>query len=81
MIIKVLLDSSCRGCKATLDAVFQAVADIDPSIEVQAIQDVKQILSYRVWRTPALVVDEVVVSVGKNLTIKQAKELIESAKK
>ena len=46
-----------------------------------AIVTGKQILSYRVWHMPSLVIDEVVVSVGKYLTVKQVKELIESAKK
>lgn len=81
MIIKVLLESQCKGCAATYDAVLQAVAELGEPIEVQPIRDVKQILSYRVWHMPSLVIDEVVVSVGKNLNVKQVKELIESAKK
>ena len=81
MIVKVLLESHCKSCAATYDAVLQAVAELGEPIEVQAIHDVKQILSYRVWHMPSLVIDEVVVSVGKYLTVKQVKELIESAKK
>ena len=48
MIIKVLLESHCKSCAATYDAVLQAVAELGKPIEVQAIHDVKQILSYRV---------------------------------
>lgn len=81
MTITVLFDSHCKGCVATYEAVLQAVAELGEPIEVQAIHDVKQILSYRVCRMPSLVIDEVVVSVGKYLTVKQVKELIESAKK
>lgn len=78
MTIKVLLETQCAGCRATLEAVQHAAAAIDSAIEVLAITDVKQILAYKVWRMPTVVIDENVVSVGKNLNEKQAELLIKS---
>ncbi len=75
MTIKVLLETDCAGCKATLEAVRAAAAELG-GIDVQPITDVKTILGYKVWRMPAIVIDEKVVSVGKNLNLQQAKQLI-----
>jgi hypothetical protein len=76
MTIKVLLETDCSGCKATLEAVRAAVAEQGGDITVEPITDVKTILSYKVWRMPAIVVDEKVVSVGKNLNLEQARKLL-----
>lgn len=75
MTVKVLLETDCAGCKATLEAVRAAAAETG-GIDVEPITDVKTILGYKVWRMPAIVIDEKVVSVGKNLNREQAKELI-----
>lgn len=76
MTIKVLLETDCSGCKATLEAI-RTVAEEKGGIDVEPITDVKTILGYKVWRMPAIVIDERVVSVGKNLNHEQAQKLIE----
>lgn len=76
MTIKVLLETDCSGCKATLEAI-RTVAEEKGGIDVEPITDVKTILGYKVWRMPAIVINERVVSVGKNLNHEQAQKLIE----
>ena len=76
MTIKVLLETDCSGCKATLEAI-RTVAEEKGGIDVEPTTDVKTILGYKVWRMPAIVIDERVVSVGKNLNHEQAQKLIE----
>lgn len=76
MTIKVLLETDCSGCKATLEAI-RTVAEEKGGIDVEPITDVKTILGYKVWRMPAIVIDERVVSVGKNLNHEQVQKLIE----
>ena len=73
MVVKVLLETQCAGCKATLEAVRAAVPE---GTIVEAITDVKQILAYKVWRLPAVVIDDKVVATGRNLTVEQAAPLI-----
>ena len=68
MVVKVLLETQCAGCKATLEAVRAAVPE---GTIVEAITDVKQILAYKVWRLPAVVIDDKVVATGRNLTAEQ----------
>ncbi len=76
MTIKVLLETDCSGCKATLEAIRKAAAEKGSDITVEPITDVKTILGYKVWRMPAIVVDEKVVSVGKNLNLDEARKLL-----
>ena len=73
MVVKVLLETQCAGCKATLEAVRAAVPE---GTIVEAITDVKQILAYKVWRLPAVVIDDKVAAIGRNLTAEQAATLI-----
>ena len=73
MVVKVLLETQCAGCKATLEAVRAAVPE---GTIVEAITDVKQILAYKVWRLPAVVIDDKVVATRRNLTAEQAATLI-----
>ncbi len=73
MVVKVLLETQCAGCKATLEAVRAAVPE---GTIVEAITDVKQILAYKVWRLPAVVIDDKVVATGRNLTAEQVAMLI-----
>ena len=73
MVVKVLLETQCAGCKATLEAVRAAVPE---GTIVEAITDVKQILAYKVWRLPAVVIDDKVVATDRNLTAEQAATLI-----
>lgn len=73
MVVKVLLETQCAGCKNTLDAVR---AVVPAGTTVEAITDVKQILAYKVWRLPAVVIDEKVVSTGRNLNVEQAAALV-----
>lgn len=83
MIIKVLLEPNCSTCKATLTAMRQAAETYtgNEPIEVEAIEDLQEILKYNVWAMPAIIVNDKAVSVGKRLNVKQAAELIANATK
>jgi len=82
MTIKVLLESNCSGCKATLNAIREAAAHAEgETITVEAIEELDEILKYNVWNLPAVIIDGKTVSVGKRLNVKQAAELINAAKK
>jgi small redox-active disulfide protein 2 len=76
MKIKVL-GACCAACNATFENVRQAAAQMDKNIEVVQIDNVLDILKYRIMQTPAVVMDEAVVSAGKTLNLSEAKKLIE----
>jgi small redox-active disulfide protein 2 len=67
MIIKVL-GSGCSKCKKLEENVHKAIAEKGIAASVEKVSDLKAIMSYGVMMTPALVVDEKVVSSGKLLS-------------
>ena len=75
MEIKVL-GTGCSSCKALFETVKQAVNELEIDANIIKEEDMMQIMSYKVMRLPALVIDEKVVSVGKKLSLKETKELL-----
>ncbi|MFW2566828.1 thioredoxin family protein [Aliarcobacter butzleri] len=64
-----VLGTGCSKCKALEEAVKQAVAKIGGFHEVKKVEDLVEIMNYGVMSTPALVVDGVVKSTGKVLSV------------
>jgi small redox-active disulfide protein 2 len=76
MTIKVL-GACCKKSLATFENVKAAVAELGLGVDVLNVGDVAEIAAYGVMSTPALVVDERVVSFGKLLEVKDAKKILE----
>ncbi|PRM90495.1 thioredoxin family protein [Aliarcobacter cryaerophilus] len=64
-----ILGTGCTKCKALEEATKQAVAKVDGFHEVKKVEDIVEIMNYGVMSTPALVVDGVVKSTGKILSV------------
>ncbi|MDN5055365.1 thioredoxin family protein [Aliarcobacter butzleri] len=64
-----ILGTGCSKCKALEEAVKQAVTKIGGFHEVKKVEDIVEIMNYGVMSTPALVVDGVVKSTGKVLSV------------
>ncbi|MEV9499736.1 thioredoxin family protein [Aliarcobacter butzleri] len=64
-----VLGTGCSKCKALEEAVKQAVAKIGGFHEVKKVEDIVEIMNYGVMSTPALVLDGVVKSTGKVLSV------------
>ncbi|MCT7604219.1 thioredoxin family protein [Aliarcobacter butzleri] len=64
-----VLGTGCSKCKALEEAVKQAVSKIGGFHEVKKVEDIVEIMNYGVMSTPALVVDGVVKSTGKVLSV------------
>ncbi len=75
MNIKIL-GTGCKKCDTLKKNVDEAIKDLDMDITVEKVEDLKEILKYKVMTTPGLVINEKVVSKGKVLKPKQIKELI-----
>ena len=71
-----VLGTGCYKCKALEEAVKQAVSKIGGFHEVKKVEDIVEIMNYGVMSTPALVVDGVVKSTGKQLSVEEIIELI-----
>ncbi len=79
MIIKVL-GSGCKKCTELKSNVETAIKEGNISAEIIKIEDIKDIIAYGVMSTPALVVNEKVVSVGKVLKPKDIVKILEAEK-
>ena len=75
MEIKVL-GTGCASCKALYETVTTAGKELGFEANVVKEEDMMKIMSYNIMRTPAIVVDEKVVSAGKRLSVAEVKELL-----
>ena len=76
MIIKVL-GPGCKKCELLAEHVKEAVEQTGSNAEVVKVDDMAEIAGYGVMSTPALVIDEKVVSSGKILKTKDIVKLLE----
>lgn len=79
MIIKVL-GSGCKNCVALKENTEAALKETGIEAEVVKVENMKDIVSYGVMQTPALVIDEKVVSYGKVLKPHDIVKIIEKVK-
>ncbi len=75
MNIKVL-GGGCKNCEALLKAAKEAVEKKGIDAEVEYITDLEKIMGYGIMRTPALMIDEKVVSMGRVLKSKDVEKLL-----
>jgi len=79
MIIKIL-GSGCKNCVALKENTEAALKEAGMEAEIIKVQDMKDIVSYGVMQTPALVIDEKVVSFGKVLKPKDIEKILQNVK-
>ena len=79
MIIKIL-GAGCKNCIALTENARAAVKKTGVEAEIIKVTDFKDIMTYGVMSTPALVIDEKVVSYGKVLTPQDIAAIIEKAR-
>ena len=75
-----ILGTGCSKCKALEEAVKKAVAKVGRFHEVKKVEDIVEIMNYGVMSTPALVIDGVVKSTGKLLSVEDIVEFIATSK-
>lgn len=75
MIIKIL-GTGCPKCKQLEKSTKKAVEDTGIDASVEKVTDMNQIMDYGVMMTPALVIDEEVVSAGRVISVDKIKKLI-----
>jgi len=64
-----ILGTGCAKCKTLEEVAKQAVAKIGGFHSVEKVDDIQKIMDYGVMNTPGLVVDGVVKSTGKVLSV------------
>ena len=75
MIVKIL-GTGCPKCKKLEENTRVAINELGISATVEKVTELDKIMDYGVMMTPALVIDEKVVSSGKLLSASDIKALI-----
>ena len=78
MEIKVL-GPGCTNCKNLERVTRRAIADLDLDATVEKVTDYPTIVGYGGMSTPALVVDEKVVSSGRVSTAAEVRRMLAAA--
>jgi small redox-active disulfide protein 2 len=73
-----VLGTGCTKCKALEEAAKKAIAKVGGFHEVVKVEDMMEIMNYGVMSTPALVVDGVVKSSGKLLSVDEIVQLMKA---
>lgn len=72
-----ILGTGCSKCKTLEEVTKQAVAKIGGFHEIKKVEDIVEIMNYGIMSTPALVVDGIVKSSGKVLSVDEVIKLIQ----
>ncbi len=75
MIIKIL-GTGCAKCKKLEESARKAVEEAGITAQIEKVTELDKIMDYSVMMTPALVIDEKVVSTGKLLAVSDIVKLI-----
>ena len=75
MNVKVLGGGCCK-CETLLANAKEAVAKVGVEAEVEYITDFSVIASYGIMSTPALIVDDKIVSMGKVLKCSEIEKFL-----
>ena len=75
MKIKIL-GSGCLNCKILEANTKKALEELKIKADVEKVTDIAKIMEYGVMSTPALVVNEKVVSYGRLLSPEEIKKLL-----
>ena len=75
MKIKIL-GTGCPNCKVLEKNVREAVKDLGIKADIEKVIDIAEIMEYGVMSTPALVVNDKVVSYGRVLKSDEIKKFL-----
>lgn len=71
-----VLGTGCAGCRALFETTKRAAAELGLEAEVLKEENLERILACGVLALPALVVDGLVVSAGRRLSLDEVKRLL-----
>lgn len=71
-----ILGTGCAKCRQTADVVRQAVEQTEADATIEKVEDIREILKYRVLCTPAVAIDGQVKISGKVPTVNEIKALL-----
>jgi len=80
MKIKIL-GTGCANCKTFVKTVQLAVNEMQINATVEKVEDITEIMSFKIMKIPALVINEEVILSGRLPKLNEIKEIITNYKK
>lgn len=74
-----ILGPGCAKCKTLEKVTAQVVQEYNLDADIQKVEDIMEIMKYRIFTTPALVVNEKVAFSGRVPSKSEIKTYIEKA--
>ena len=71
-----ILGTGCGNCRRLLNRAEQAAAELGLEAEIEKVENLDEILSFGVMRTPALALDGDVVVMGRVPAVDELKGLL-----
>ena len=71
-----IIGDCCSACHHTHEVIEKAAAEIGGDIEIEHVNDIVKVLQLGVLQTPAIIINDKVVSSGKHYSVEEAKQLI-----
>jgi len=71
-----ILGMGCATCNKLEDSVRLAIKEMGVDAQIDHVKDIKQIMTYGVMTTPALVIDGKVRATGKLPSLAEIKQMI-----
>lgn len=74
-----ILGTGCAKCKKLFEVVSQAAREADGGAEVSKVEDIVEIMKFKVMQLPAVAIDGKLVLAGRVPTLDEAKTLLAEA--
>lgn len=71
-----ILGPGCSKCEMLAKRAEEAAGELGIECQVVKVKDIQEIMKYGVMMTPGLVIDGMVKSVGKVLSVEKLKEML-----
>ena len=71
-----ILGTGCAKCNELEMKVKQAVAQSGKFVQIEKVSDIQKIMGYGVMSTPGLVIDGIVKSTGRVLSVEEISALL-----
>lgn len=71
-----ILGTGCAKCRQTAEVVRQAILEAGVDATVYKVEEIREIMKFKVMMTPAVAIDDKVVISGRVPTIEEVKSLL-----
>jgi small redox-active disulfide protein 2 len=71
-----VLGTGCTKCKTLYNTVVKALIELDIPADLAKIEDIKEIMTYKIMSTPGLVINDKVKFSGKLPSLDEIKKVI-----